>query len=196
MDLRQSEDFTFTFFDHYPVVAMSRNQQVVYPGLGKNYLNPQRPGRRVKNQILVARPGQQSRHNQILKRLQELDEKANTNSSDPAEHIRDVFDTPTADSEMDWEDEPLEHQDEPAEHHHKTTDGPRCRKPRNHSADTLNQYQAWKEIILSLVEPLLSYTARMTAGVTPQIVDILQCPHCDGSKSSRVLCLFWDRTSK
>ena len=54
MDLRQSEDFTFTFFDHYPVVTMSRNQQVVYPGLGKNYLSPQRPGQRVKNQILVA----------------------------------------------------------------------------------------------------------------------------------------------
>jgi hypothetical protein len=183
-------NFSFTFLCHYPAAAMTRNQQVVYPGLGKNYMSPQRPGRHVKNQLIVAQPGQQSRRNQILKKLRELDEKANSLSSD----VQDVFDAPTVDSKMDWEDEPSEYQYESTEyHHHETTDTPRRRKRRNHTTDTLNQYQAWKEIVPLLVEPLLSYIAGTTAGVTPQVVDIPQCPQCDGSKSSRVLCLFWDR---
>ena len=78
---------------------------------------------------------------------------------------------------MDWEDEPSECQYEPTEyHHHETTDTPRRRKRRNHTTDTLNQYQAWREIVPLLVELLLSYIAGTTAGVTPQVVDIPQCP--------------------
>jgi hypothetical protein len=173
---------------------MTCNHQIVYPGLGKNYISPERPGRRSKNQILVSRPGQQSKRDAILKRMHELDERAQNMTSVASEHIKDVFDAPAADSEMDWIDEPAEEQDEPAEYSHSVPkDKPKRRKPRDHKLDTLNQYKAWKEIIPSLVEPLLSYIGSTTAGATPQLVDIPQCSHCDGLKTSRVLCLFWDR---
>src|ERR1700720_4226057 len=158
------------------VTAMTRKQQIVYPGLGKNYMSPERPGRRVKSQ-LVSWPGQQSKREQILKRIRELDKKAQKVSSVPPECIPDIFDTPAADSEMDWEDDPAE------SHHDPPMDEPKRRKPRNHQANTLNQYKAWKEIVSSLVEPLLSYIGRTTAGVTPQVVVIPQCSHCDGSKT-------------
>jgi hypothetical protein len=163
---------------------MTRNEQVVYPGLGKNYTSPERPGRRSKNQRLVSRPGQQSKRDAILKRMRELDQRAQTV---PSELVQDVFDAPAIDSEMDWIDEPAEYS------HNVPKDTPKRRKPRDHKSDTLNQYKAWKEIVPSLVEPLLSYIGRTTAGATPQSVDIPQCSHCDGSKISRVLCLFWDR---
>ena len=172
---------------------MTRNQQIVYPGLGKNYTSPERPGRRSKNQLLVSRPGQQSKRDGILKRIRELDERAQNVLSVPSEHIRDVFDAPAADSEMDWIDEPAEEQDEPAEYSHNVPkDKPKRRKPRDHKLDTLRQYKAWQEIIPSLVEPLLRYIGSTTAGATPQILDIPACSYCDGSKTSRVLCLFWD----
>jgi hypothetical protein len=35
---------------------MTRNKQTVYPGLGNNYLTPEKPGRRAKNKVLVSRP--------------------------------------------------------------------------------------------------------------------------------------------
>src|ERR1700736_2364862 len=146
---------------------MARNKQIVYPGLGKNYMSPERPGRHVKKQLLVSRPGQQSKCEDILKRIRALDEKAQNNLSVPSEHVQDVFDAPAADSELDWEDEPAEY------HHNVPIDKPK-RRPRNHKADALNQYKAWLQIIPSLVEPLLSYISRMTTGVTPQVVDIPQ----------------------
>jgi hypothetical protein len=173
---------------------MTRNEQIVYPGLGKNYTSPERPGRRSKNQLLVSRPGQQSKRDAILKRMRDLDERAQNVSSVPSEHVHDVFDAPAVDSEMDWIDEPIEEQDQPAEYSHNVPkDTPKRRKQRDHKLDTLNQYKAWKEIVPSLVEPLLSYIGSTTAGAAPQAVDIPQCPHCDGSKTSRILCLFWDR---
>jgi hypothetical protein len=92
---------------------------------------------------------------------------------------------------MDWQDEPV---DKPAENHHQMLkDEPKRRKQRDRKADTANQYKAWKKIVPSLVEPLLSYIGQTTAGATPQMVDISACSLCDGQKTSRVLCLFWDR---
>jgi hypothetical protein len=79
-----------------------------------------------------------------------------------SEHA-DVFDGPVADSEMAWTDEPAEEQDEPTTSvHNISKDAPKRRKPRNHKLDTLNQYKAWKEIVPSLVEPLLSYVGSTT----------------------------------
>jgi hypothetical protein len=185
---------SFTPFHHLCVAAMTCNHQIVYPGLGKNYMSPERPGCHVKNQLLVSRPGQQSKRDEILKRIHKLDEKTRNLESISSEHTQDVFDTPAADSKMDWEDESVDKQDEPAEHHHNIpTDKPKRHRLHNHKADILNQYKAWKDIIPSLVEPLLSYISMTSAGTTPQVVDIPECSHCDGSKISRVMCLFWDR---
>jgi len=112
----------------------------------------------------------------------------------PSEHVQDIFDVPAVDSEMDWIDEPAEEQEEATEYFHKVpNDSPKRRKPRDHKLDTLKQYKAWQEIIPSLVEPLLRYIGSTTASATPRTVDIPVCLYCDGSKTSRVLCLFWDR---
>jgi hypothetical protein len=106
-------------------------------------------------------------------------------SSIPSEHVQDVFNMPAVDSEMEWIDEPIEEQDQPAEYlHNIPKDTPKCRKLHDHKLDTLNQYKAWKEIVPSLVEPLQSYISSTTTGATPQAVDIPQCSHCDGSKTS------------
>jgi hypothetical protein len=189
--VRVGRILSFTPIRHHRPAVMTRNQQLVYPGLGKNYTSPERPGRRSKNQLLVSRPGQQSKRDVILKRIRELDERAQNVSSVLSEHVQDVFDAPAADSEMDWIDEPAE---EPAEYFHNVPkDAPKRRKLRDHKLDTLKQYKAWQEIIPSFVEPLLRYIGSTTAGAAPQIVDIPACSHCDGSKTSRVLCLFWDR---
>ena len=92
---------------------MTRNKQTVYPGLGNNYLTPEKPGHRAKNKVLVSRPGQESKRNEILRKLRELDEKKHDTSpimsEDPPDVFEDVFQGPTADSEMDWEDEPTSH---------------------------------------------------------------------------------------
>jgi hypothetical protein len=170
---------------------MTRNKQTVYPGLGSNYLTPEKPGRRAKNQVLVSRPGQESKRNEILKKLRKLDEKKHEASPVMSEDFQDVFgdvfEGPTADSEMDWEDEPTSHYNKVPEIF------PKRRKTRNLKADTIVQYNAWKALIPSLVEPLLSYIGGSSGNATPHNVDIAPCSLCAGTKTSRIMCLFWDR---
>jgi len=170
---------------------MTRNKQTVYPGLGNNYLTPEKPGRRAKNKVLVSHPGQESKRNEILRKLRELDEKKHDTSpimsEDPPDVFEDVFQGPTADSEMDWEDEPTSH------HHQVPEKVPKRRKTRDLKADTKVQYDAWKALIPSLVEPLLSYVGRSSGNATPHKVDIAPCSLCAGTKTSRIMCLFWDR---
>jgi len=88
---------------------MTRNEQIVHPGLGKNYTSPERPGRRSKNQLLISQPGQQSKHNAILKGMHKLDKRAQNMLSVQSKHVQDIFDVPAIDSEMDWIDEPAEY---------------------------------------------------------------------------------------
>ena len=150
---------------HRPSNNMTRNKQIVHPGLGKHYASPEKPGRRAKQQVLVSRPGQQSKRNQILKRLRELDEKKlDTSPVDVASE--DVFDPPNPASEMDWEDEQVEH-------HHQIPDKlPMRRKPRDLKADAKVQYDAWKAIIPSLIQPLLLYIGASSGSPTSTNVDI------------------------
>jgi hypothetical protein len=168
---------------------MTRNKQTVYPGLGKNYLSPERPGRRAKQQLLVLRPGQEFKRNQILKRLRELDEKEREPSPAASEHVEDVFDTPAVDCEMEWEDEPAQY------YYQLPKYAPKRRKPRVTKTDTKARYDAWKAIVPSLVQPLLSYIGASSGSATSQRVDIPPCSLCEGHKTSRLLCLHWDRKS-
>jgi hypothetical protein len=58
------------------------------------------------------------------------------------------------------------------------------------------QYDAWKALIPSLVEPLLSYVGRSSGNATPHKVDIAPCSLCVGTETSRIMCLFWDRNKR
>ena len=92
---------------------MTCNEQIVYPGLGKNYTSLERPGCHSKNQLLISRPGQQSKHEVILKRMRKLDKRVQNVSSVPSEHVQGIFNAPVIDSGIDWIDKPVEEQDQP-----------------------------------------------------------------------------------
>jgi hypothetical protein len=173
---------------------MTRNKQTMSLGLGSNYLTLEKPGPRTKNKVLVSRPGQESKSNEILEKLLELDEKKHEASpimpEDPPDVFEDVFQGLTADSEMDWEDEPTSH------HHQVPEKTPKRHKTRDLKVDTKVQYDAWKALIPSLVEPLLSYVGRSSGNATPHKVDIAPCSLCVGTKTCHVMCLFWDRNKR
>jgi hypothetical protein len=92
---------------------MTHNKQTMSPGLGNDYLTLEKPGRHTKNKVLVSRPSQESKSNEILKKFRECNEKKHEASpimpEDPPDVFEDVFQGLTADSEMDWEDEPTSH---------------------------------------------------------------------------------------
>ena len=175
-------------YHHILLSIMTHNTQIVHTGLSKNYLSLERPGHRAKQQLLVSQPGHKFKHNQILKRLCELDEKKYETSA-ASEHVEDAFDSdaPAVGCDMDWEDEPAEH------HYQVPKEGPKRRKQRDLKADTKAQYDAWKEIVPLLVQPLLSYIGASSGSPTTQKVDIPLCTLCDGQKTSQLLCLHWDR---
>ena len=167
---------------------MTHNKQTVYPGLGSNCLTPEKPGCHAKSQVLVSRPGQESKHNEILRKLCKLDKKRHNASPVISEDIKDVFDDvfegPTADSEVDWEDKLTSH------HHQVSEKSPKWCKLCDLKADTKVQYNSWKALIPSLVEPLLSYIGASSGNTTSHKVDIAPCTLCTGIKTSHIMCLF------
>lgn len=171
----------------------SRNSQIVYPGLGKNYLTPQKPGRRrkVKDSLIVALPGRDARRRELLQQLHDLDKKRAAdmgNDTDPftVDNLGVPMDQ-DLDSHGDWID------DEPAET--PTPEPSRKRKRRNLDYDAERQYTKWKEMLPTLVQPFLTFISTSSGKAAPVEVDMPPCSHCSTKKISRVLCLFWDRES-
>ena len=169
---------------------MTHNKQTVYPASAATTWPQEKPGCHAKNQVLVSHPGQESKCNEILRKLHKLDEKkceaSPIMSEDFQDVFGDVFEGPTADSDMDWEDVPTSH-------HHKVPEkSPKQHKTHDLKADIKAQYNAWKALTSSLVEPLLSYIARSSGNMTPHKVDIAPCSLCARMKTSRIMCFFWD----
>lgn len=122
-----------------------------------------------------------------MKKLHKLDDKPTTSTA-----ANNVFtdDTPgtSMDADTDWIDEP------------KTiivqlTPRQSPRKKCDLQEDLKAQYKTWKGLIPTLVKPLLAFLDSLSGKATPGDVHIPMCTSCDGQKSSRVLCLFWDRKS-
>jgi hypothetical protein len=131
----------------------------------------------------MLRPGQEFKRNQILKRLHKLDGKKREPSPAALERVEDVFDTPAVDCDMEWEDEPTQY------HHQVQKYAPKRRKLHDIKADTKARYDTWKEIVQSLVQPLLSYIGASSSSATPQKVDIPPCSLCDRQKISLSFCV-------
>jgi hypothetical protein len=174
---------------------MTRNSQIVHPGLGKNYLTPQKPGRRqnAKDSLLVALPGRDAKRRELLQKLHVLDEKrtAAMSNTDPFAEIS--LGAPM-EQDSDWiDDESLA---EPTSNTSTTaTPSPRKRKPRDLDYDIEKQYARWKEMLPCLVQPFLKFINMSSGKAAPVEVDMPSCSHCNTGKMSRVLCLFWDRES-
>lgn len=168
---------------------MARNDQLVRPGLGKNYISPRKPGQRSKRKdaLLVSRPGQNAKRRTLLQKLKDLDKKDTAEFSIDLDDVFVDHGQPSMEIDEDWVDE-----EPPA-----AIQIPACseqkRRRRNLKADTHRQYQAWTTMMPSLVEPLLNYIDGSSGQPTATRLDIPECKECDGYKTSRVICLFWDR---
>jgi len=154
---------------------MTRNSQIVHPGLGKNYQTPQKPGRtrRLRDSLVVPRPGRDAKRRELLKKLRDLDEKRaaveDIDNSDP--FADDSLGVPM-EEESNWVDEEPMTVSTPSP-------SPRKRKPRNLNQDVEKQYTRWKQILPSLVTPLLAFISASSGKATPGDIEMPPCTLCN-----------------
>ena len=96
------------------------------------------------------------------------------------------------DDPMDLEGDYVDVEDE-VDQHPSTPLPPK----RNTKGEALRLYNAWKDLIPSLIRPFLTYTNKSGShptAITIQ-VDHSPCASCtiETHKTTQILCLFWDR---
>jgi hypothetical protein len=168
-----------------PNSTARRNHIRVRKGLGLVHRSPPKKRSQAHHAVAVTCPLKDARRKALLERFSQLKGgSSNTTNVSTAETSND--------SPMDVDDDYVDVEDEQC-----------SREPHKHKRDTQGEaqrlYDAWRGLIPSLVLPFLAYmnksACRPTANTFKQ--DNLPCSTCasDSCKTTRVLCLFWDRKS-
>jgi hypothetical protein len=94
---------------------------------------------------------------------------------------------------MDLEEDYVAVEDQPSAY-----SNPPGEQKRETKMEAERLYEAWKNLISSLVLPFLAYVNRSASHPTPNTFESdnsSPCTTCapDTHKTTRVLCLFWDR---
>jgi hypothetical protein len=120
------------------------------------------------------------------KALEEKFHRLKENISDVPKSPADVFD----DSPMDLDEDYVDVEDPPP-----SQDTPKNKRDTQGEAERL--YDAWKKLIPTLILPLLTYLNKSAGYPTANTFEQnhLSCISCapHTQKTTRVLCLFWDR---
>lgn len=186
----------------------SNNNLPRLPRPGADYKRTplKRRNARRKDQSIVSLPLRDLRLRELQKRLDALDALDALAAQEREEQTQDampVDEAPIASSSnaADWEDLPDSHIHQvPTLPLAKRRQWPvidkqeaRAAKKRNLKEDAVKQYAAWTKLMPSLVKPLLDFLSKASGTPSPTSANIQACTTCDGQKTSRVLCLFWDR---
>jgi hypothetical protein len=182
--------------------AVTRSSQPSTSGLGRHFSSPKRPRDKRKTQSLVSIPGQREQHEQYLAQLRDLLENKQPAQEAPSlnvqvptasEHVNDMLSlqAPPDDPEeiaftvYTSGDEP-----QPAEL-------PTKKRRIQPDASTERAYTRWKSVLPNLVTPYLRYHAHTLGKRLEDIPQTLSlCTHAEcARKSSRILCLLFDRKS-
>ena len=181
--------------------AVTRSSQPSTSGLGRHFSSPKRPRDKRKTQSIVSIPGQREQHERYLAQLRDLLENKQPAQEAPSldvqvptasEHVNDMFlQAPPDDSEaMGFTVDTSGDELQPAEL-------PTKKRRIQPDASTERAYTRWKSVLPNLVMPYLRYHARTLGKRLEDVPQTLSlCTHAEcARKSSRILCLFFDRKS-
>jgi len=170
-----------------------RNHIRVRKGLGQAYRSPKKNRSQAHHAVVVTCPLK-------LARRKALEEKFSRLKGKGLEHMGDVEGIQSVaeafnDDPMDLDEDYVDVEDpQPAPNRHK----PDVQK-RNTQGEAQRLYNAWMNLVPSLVLPFLAYmnksASRPTVNTFEQDELESSCDTCpaDTQKTTRILCLFWDR---
>ena len=183
-------------------------EQPHVPGTGTNYRTPVKSGtRQWQDQVTVLLLGQELWRHKLLKLKDAFDAKDKAKSNQSWDVIKEDAPIVSSSDADDWQDV-IEIDDVPGTKHIYTTipppykqwysrhiipsQGPWIPKNCNLREDMMHQYNVWKELIPTLVKPMLDFLSKTSGKPSRADISMPLCNQCDGEKTSPVLCLFWD----
>jgi hypothetical protein len=175
-----------------PPKPATRREQPAHRPYGNYFESPRKKRRPRQNAGIVQRPGHALKHARLLAKLQILQCSPSPQTLPQEVSIERV----DIDLDLDLD----AHLDDSIPDSEETA--PTCTVHQipppiqpNHKTihDTMRIYDGWKQIIPSLVPPLLRHIQNSSSQATPTSIHIPSCSSCDETKTFSVLCLFWDR---
>jgi CxC1 like cysteine cluster associated with KDZ transposases len=175
-----------------PRVSQSRGKEPVAPGMGTHFSSPRKPRNKRKTQEIVEIPGQDRKRSRLLAELEALKVSEGSIPTNPlplpVDTLGDSVDHFCLDASADAEQMVPENPPTPLK-----IDG----RKRSTLPDTeaVRLYKHWKNLLPSLVDPLLSYQKSSFGQVIlPPTNMTVGCQNTDCKpKSTTIMCLYSDR---
>jgi len=174
-----------------PSQYISRAQQPATSiGLGVQFTSPVKVRDKKKTTTIVIPPGHFQKKRRLLEKLEALKCPISVSKLEPApDHDAVPF--------CALEDAPDIYTDNPAVSDSQKTNDPPTVKAKNRilpDAQSNRLYQAWIELLPTLVDPLLQYrTQSVGSPLKPTKLDRHNCSCSYVTQSLEILCLFYDR---
>jgi len=170
-----------------PRPAVKRNHIRVRKGLGQVYRSPQKKRSQAHHAAAVICPLKAARRKTLEEKFRRLNENISANEGDDVlASPADVFNDNPMDLDEDYVD---------VEGPRPSQDSPRNKRDTQGEAERL--YDAWQKLIPTLILPFLAYLNKSAGHPTSNTFEQnhLNCMSCapDTHKTTRILCLFWDR---
>jgi hypothetical protein len=162
--------------------------------LGKVYCSPHRPRDKRKTRAIIKISENAERHESLIKKLELLKRGLVL----PTSAFDDSMNEPAKEDD-EWVDEDMAMEPES----HSDTNPSLEEQPKETKRRILpdsashHLYSNWRSLIPTLVDGLLGYKARTMGKFVAPLLNVLKwCDEgCEGTKYSKVICLFLDRTS-
>jgi hypothetical protein len=170
-----------------PRPAVKRNHIRVRKGLGQVYRSPPKKRSQAHHAAAVICPLKAARRKTLEEKFRRLKENISaTEDNDVLPSPADVFN----DNPMDLDENYID-----VEGPRPSQDSPGNKRDTQGEAERL--YDAWKRLIPALILPFLAYLNKSAGHPTSNTFEQnhLSCTSCapHTHKTTRVLCLFWDR---
>ena len=167
------------------LVPRQRNHRRVHKGLGEVYRSPPKKRSQAHHAVTVICPLKAARRKALEEKFRRLNKnlRSATEEDDAPQSPADVPNDNTMDLNEDYVD---------VEDPQPPRDTPKNKRDTHGEAQRL--YDAWKDLIPTLVLPLLTYLNKSAGNPTSTTFEMnnLSCTS-HTHKTTRILCLFWDR---
>lgn len=173
------------------LVPRQRNHRRVHKGLGQVYRSPPKKRSQAHHAVTVICPLKAARRKALEEKFRRLNEnlpRSATEENDTFQSPADVSNDNAMDLDEDYVDLNVKDPRPPQE----TTEN-----KRDTHGEAQRLYNAWKKLVPTLVLPLLTYLNKSAGQPTSNTFEMspMSCTSCapHTHKTTRILCLFWDR---
>jgi hypothetical protein len=176
-----------------PSTRPTRGDQPSTSGLGLQFESPVKRRNKKKTTTYVIPPGNAAKRRRLLEKLEKLKAPQPVETRSPIvneDHFTPVADDPA----LELAELPMHLADQSSIIHPSQEREQTRRTVPDQTANNL--YDKWAQVLPSLIDPLLAYVTESMGNIV-KLVTLLHCKCLKSCtlKTSKILCLFYDRKS-